>query len=488
MVNKGTKYLYDERKKDFRRLDMTNRGTNNIENFILKGDSYKMTHWLQYPQGTEYIYSYYESRGGAYDKTLFFGLQYILKRHFEGVVVTKEMVDEAEAFCLAHFGTDKYFNRKGWDIIVNEHGGKLPIEIKAVKEGTLVPKRNVLLTVVNTDPRVPFITNFVETVLTEIWYPISVATNSHQIKKIVGKWADTTGGAISPFHLNDFGFRGASTFETAGLGGMAHLVNFMGTDTIAGIQFAMKYYGAKMCGYSVFATEHSTTTIYGRENEYKAFEHFLTVAPDDAIVSIVSDSYNIYDAVKCFGTTLRDKILARKGKLVVRPDSGEPQEVTGKVVEMLWEYFGGTVNKLGFKTLNPKVGIIQGDGIDAEMVDLILENFYRKKFTTDNIVFGSGGALIQKVNRDTHQFAFKCCAAQVNGEWRDVYKEPLDQKANKASKKGRMKLVKGGDGQLTTVRNDDPREDLLVTVYKNGELLVDYTFDEVRAVPALAFA
>jgi nicotinamide phosphoribosyltransferase len=463
--------------------------TINLENFILKSDAYKQSHHMQYPNGTKHIYSYYESRGGEFDETLFFGLQYILKRHFVGAVVTQEMVDEAENFCKGLFGNDVYFNRKGWDRIVNVHGGKLPIEIKAIPEGTVIGKKNILMSVINTDPEVPFITNFVETILTEIWYPISVATTSYQIKKVIQKWAAVTGGTQNPFHLNDFGFRGSSSFESAGIGGLSHLVNFLGTDTLAAIQFGMKYYGAKeVCGHSVFATEHSTTTIYGRENEHEAFRKFLKMVPDNAIASLVSDSYNIWAAVDFFGTEMKQEIMARKGRLVVRPDSGNPITVSLGVVQKLWEYFGefGTINAQGFKTLPPQIGVIYGDGINIESIDKILALLAENKFTVDNIVFGSGGALLQKVDRDTHKFAFKCCAANIDDNWVDVYKDPITD-SGKASKKGRLKLVADHTWQdkkigptFKTVRIEEPGIDYLKTVFLNGELVNETTLNDVR--------
>lgn len=457
------------------------------ENIILKTDAYKQTHWLQYPRNTTKIYSYLESRGGLFSETVFFGLQMLIKKHFEGVVVEQWMIEEADEFCKQVFGAD-YFNRAGWQRIVDVHGGKLPIIIKAVREGTVVPTKHVLVSVENTDDQLPFLTNFVETILMQVWYPTTVCTLSYEIKKLIARFAKHTGGNPNPFHLNDFGFRGVSSTESAGIGGCAHLVNFLGTDTLEGIRYAMKYYGAKkVCGHSVMASEHSTTTIYLRENELRAYETFINKCPT-GILSLVSDSYDIYHVCEqFFGKDLKDKILKREGKLVVRPDSGEPSDVTVKVLRILWDAFGGTVNEKGYKVLNPKVGVIYGDGINYDSINSILFCMELAGFSTDCIVFGMGGALLQQVNRDTQKFAFKCSAAEVDGQWRSVFKEPITDHG-KSSKKGRLGLINNKMVGWMTYSLDDPEkqrggwtgDDLLEVVFENGELKRDQTFDDIR--------
>ncbi len=457
------------------------------DNIILRTDAYKQTHWLQYPKGTTKIYSYLESRGGKFDNTVFFGLQILLKKYFEGVVVEQWMIDEAEAFCKDVFGTDKFFNRDGWQRIVDIHGGKLPIVIKAVPEGTIVPVSNVLMTVENTDPQLPFLTNFVETLLMQLWYPITVSTLSYHIKLLIEKYAVRMGTHVTPFHLNDFGFRGVSSVESAGIGGAAHLVHFLGTDTLEGIQYAKKYYDAKVGGFSVMASEHSTTTVYGRENEAKAYETFIDNCPN-GILSLVSDSYDIYNACdNIFGKELKDKILKRGGKLVVRPDSGDPSQISIQVLQSLWNSFGGTVNEKGYKILNPKVGVIYGDGINYESINSILFRMELAGFSTDNLVFGMGGALLQQVNRDTQKFAFKCSAAEINGKWVDVYKDPITDNG-KRSKRGKLELIKDYDtGNYETVNVKDVekkygKSECLNTVFENGKIIQEYSFEEVRAM------
>ena len=240
----------------------------NIINTLFLTDSYKISHHLQYPPDTTKLFSYFESRGGKWDKTLFFGLQIILKKYLSGVVVTQQMIEEADIFFREHFGTD-IFNRSGWELIVTRHGGKLPVRIRAVPEGSLVPVRNVLFTVENTDPDLAWLTNYLETLLVQTWYPMTVATNSWACKQVIRsyieKTADSPDNAGLEFKLHDFGFRGVSSVESAGIGGAAHLVNFLGTDTLAGIVTARRFYGAGMAGLSIPATEHSTMTTWGRE-------------------------------------------------------------------------------------------------------------------------------------------------------------------------------------------------------------------------------
>jgi nicotinamide phosphoribosyltransferase len=450
-------------------------------NIMLQTDSYKASHYVQYPPGTTKVYSYFESRGGDFKETVFFGLQYILKKHFEGQVVTKERIDEAEAFWNAHFGT-KMFNRSGWEHILERHSGRLPLRITAVPEGTPVGIRNVLITVENTDPECYWLTNFVETILVQTWYPTTVATNSREIKKTIKKYLDETGNPKGlPFKLHDFGYRGVSSSETAAIGGAAHLVNFMGTDTVAGIILANNYYNAGMCGFSIPASEHSTITSWGREHEVDAFANMLQQYPSGT-VACVSDSFNIFDACKNYwGGSLKEKILGRDGTLVIRPDSGDPIEVLSRVLDILWDCFPETINHKGYKVLDDHVRLIQGDGIDRKMVEDILAMTKAKKFSADNIAFGSGGGLLQKFDRDTCKFAFKCSYAEVNGEKRDVFKQPVTS-IDKSSKRGRLALVKNGStNEFQTVPELSKGDSgFLKTVFEDGNLINTYNFEEIR--------
>lgn len=450
------------------------------DNIILLTDSYKVSHYKQYPPDTRTIYSYFESRGGRFDEVVFFGLQYLLKRYLEGTRVTKEYIDEAEALYAQHFGTSGLFNRAGWEHILNKHDGRLPVRIRAVPEGMSVPVHNVMMTIENTDPVCYWLPNYLETLLVQTWYGSTVATISREIKKLLLSYLHETGDPeLVGFKLHDFGFRGVSSVESAGIGGAAHLVNFMGTDTLAALTLIRKYYETdSMPGFSIPAAEHSTITSWGRDNETLAYANMLLQYPE-GLVACVSDSYDIYNACEhIWGGTLRDKVLARKGTLVIRPDSGNPAEVVLNVMEILGEKFGAEPNRLGFKVLHPNVRVIQGDGVEYDAIRAILQTLKLHGWSADNIAFGMGGALLQKLNRDTQKFVFKCSWANVGGQERDVFKQPVTD-AGKNSKRGRLKLVRTGNGYTTTDENS-AGDDLLRTVFENGFLTKRYTFDEIK--------
>lgn len=456
------------------------------DNILLDTDVYKHTHWKMIPPDVKYTYAYQESRGvtdkGVPPETVVFGYQYYLKRYLEGQVITEDMIKETATLMAEIFGTDQYFNEQGWRYILEKYNGKLPILIKAVPEGMVIPSHNVLMSIENTDPNVPWLTTFVETLLMRSWYPISVASTSFGIKKLIRKYAEKTGGSLDiPFHLNDFGSGGVSSKESAGVGGMAHLVNFQGSDTIEAARYAKQYYSANFVMASVAATEHSETLVWGEDHEKEAYEHFIKTFPT-GILSVVSDTYDINNAVdKIFGDELRDKILERDGKFVVRPDSGYPPHITVQVLKSLYRHFGGDTNDKGYITLNPKVGVIYGDYIRYGMIDDILAGMEKEGFSTDNVVFGMGGALLQQVNRDTFKFAIKNSAcANEHGKWVGIAKHSISDPGKK-SKKGRLQLIRE-DGQFKTQEYNYLHEDkdLLIPIFKDGELLVDYLWDDIR--------
>ena len=450
-------------------------------------DSYKLGHFKMYVDGTGKVCSYFESRKGAkFDETVWFGLQQVLKR-FLSTKITKEMIDEAEELIYEHMGPDFDWKRERWDYIVQKYDGKLPVRIQAVREGKKIPTGNVLMQITNTDDNCAWLTNHLETVLTHVWYPSTVASLSWQVKKFLMEKLDITcdtgaNFAGLGFMLHDFGMRGASTVETAGVGGMAHLTQFMGTDTVIALKYAKKFYGAKKAvGYSVNATEHSIMTSLGPDGEKEMICSLIEKFPN-GILSVVSDSFDYKRCVEEYYCKLfKSDIEARNGKFVVRPDSGDYNELMPWTLETLGKYFGYTVNAKGFKVLNPKVGVIWGDGLDFEAIKEIVLACMLDGWSVENLVFGMGGGLLQKVNRDTQRFAFKCCAQERNGVWYDVYKEPTDK--SKASKRGPQKLIVE-NGKYKTVRDGDEDyagfENHLVDVYLNGDILIDYTFDEVR--------
>lgn len=465
-------------------------------NLLLLADAYKYSHYKLYTPGTTKIYSYLESRGGMFDETVFYGLQYFLKEYLEGHAFTKENIDEAEEVLNGGFGRTGVFKRENFDYILKEYGGGLPVRINAVPEGTAVPVKNVLMTIENTDPKCFWLTNFLETLLMQVWYPSTVATLSREIRKIVEHYFDLTAeeaGKLSiDFVLNDFGFRGVSSVESAGLGGSAHLINFMGSDTVYASAFAKKYYNAqKIYGMSVPATEHSIMTLKGAEGEKEIFENVLNAYPD-GILACVSDSYNIFNAVgELWGKEFKDKILQRNGTLVIRPDSGDPVQTLLNVFEILFDRFGFVTNNKGYRVLPKQVRVIQGDGIDYESIQSIYKTLMAKGISAENLLLGMGGALLQKVNRDTQKFALKCSSAEVNGKIVNVQKSPTEMnehgeliKSFKASKAGRLKLIQTGT-ELETVSENERGEDILETVFENGEIKKLQTYEEIRERAAI---
>lgn len=449
------------------------------KNIILNSDSYKYSQWVQYPMGTEYVYSYIESRGGEYDKLVFIGLQAFL-REYMTTPVTKAMVDQAEAVLKAH---GEPFYREGWDYIVREHGGRLPVEIKSIDEGSVMRLKNVLVSIVNTDPKCYWLTSFLETALLRaIWYPTTVASNSYKSKEIILEFLNRNGDpSLIDFKLHDFGARGVSSLESAALGGMAHLVNFMGTDTVSGILAAMEYYDAEVCGFSIPAMEHSTVTSWGRENEVEAYRNMLKhYAKPGALLACVSDSYDIYKACEKWGTELKQEVIDSGAVVVVRPDSGDPVQVVNDCLRILDKHYGHTVNDKGYRVLN-NVRIIQGDGINHQMIRAILTVMDMNGYSADNVAFGQGGALLQQVNRDTLEFAMKCSAVMIAGKWVEVYKDPVTSSMKK-SKKGRLMLVTGPNGEFVTKNLEFNAEvDLLRTRFMDGKLYNEVKFDQVRA-------
>ena len=449
-------------------------------NIMFLTDSYKLSHYKQYPAGTSHIYSYFESRGGEFESVTFFGLQYLLKEYLQGKVVSQAKIDRATKLYEAHFGNSTLFNKEGWEYILHTHDGRLPICIKAVPEGTVIPTHNVMLTIENTDPNCFWLTNFLETLLLQLWYPCTVATISREVKVLINRYLIETGDPTTiDFKLHDFGFRGVSSVESAGIGGAAHLINFMGTDTVAALTFIQEYYNTDaMFGFSIPAAEHSTITSWGKENEVDAYQNMLRQYPE-GLVAVVSDSYDIYNACEhLWGEVLKEDILGRNGTLVVRPDSGEPREVVLKCTEILGEKIGYTTNEKGYKVLNPKIRIIQGDGVNYDSIGEILGHLKKHGWSADNITFGMGGALLQKVHRDTQKFAFKCSCVTINGQDRDVYKDPITDH-DKKSKRGRLKLVKENRKYSTKSLHEDGN-DILRTVFENGMILEEIDFDGVK--------
>jgi nicotinamide phosphoribosyltransferase len=442
-------------------------------NIILSTDAYKCCHYEIYPEGSEYVYSYIESRGSdrKWKKAQFFGLHAFKKRYLKKPI-TQRQIDFAEKIIT---GMGLPFNRQGWEYILRVHNGYLPLKIKAVREGTVLNTRNVLVTVVNTDPNCYWLTNYIEIAILEAF----IESSDEDVRPLISSLS---------FKLNDFGARGVSSKESGEIGGMAHLINFRGSDNIEAVVTAIKRYGAVAPGGSVCAAEHSTITTYGRNRESLAYANILAkFAKPGSIVAVVSDSYDLFHAIReIWGKELKQKVIDSQATIVIRPDSGDPLTIPVEVVKLLAEIFGYTVNSKGFKVLPNCVRVIQGDGITEETLPIILRNLMDAGFSVDNIVFGMGGGLLQLVNRDMLKFAMKCSAISINGVWYNVRKEPITD-PNKRSKAGRFVLVlvesdgeTDGLAEYVTVPFEGHEElDMLVTGYEDGEHYNDPAWDDI---------
>lgn len=477
------------------------------ENLILCSDAYKYSHHRFYGTEMTKMVSYLESRGGKFSETVFYGLQIILKRYLDGLAITREEIDEAyEYLGTKHgvFGRDDVFDRSKFDYIVDKYDGRLPISIKAVPEGTVVGTHNVLMTIESLDPECAWLTNFLETILLQVWYPITVATLSREVRKIVDEafrnctsYDDNLRSFLIDYVLNDFGFRGVSSVESAGIGGSAHLVNFRGSDTLMGSKYIVENYNTNtVYGQSIPATEHSIMTLRGEEGEVELMKRVLTLFPT-GIVACVSDSFNIFRACSDYwGGELKDLILSRPAEpgnqLVIRPDSGHVINSLREIFKILFDKFGYTVNEKGYKVLPPQVRVIQGDGINLDSIGDIYKLLEEEKISPENLALGMGGKLLQAgIDRDTQNFATKACFAVLDGEEVEVVKSPTEMDANgnitrsfKKSKKGLLKLVKNEDGTFRTVTSSEPDfnsvTDELVEVFRMGEIVKEWTFEEVR--------
>lgn len=416
------------------------------QNLILLTDSYKLTHHRMYPKDVEVVSSYFEPRvGPGHQEVVWFGLQHVLKDKMTGFFrVIAEDIDEAEEYAKAHFAAP-LFNREGWERIVDTHQGALPIRIWALPEGTVVPRGTPCMVIENTDPQLPWLTNALESLLMHVWYPTTIATIGRDMRRFFQQ--EVPHGAPQ-FMLHDFGYRGVSSDESAGVGGMAHLLHFQGTDTLNGMWYAHRYYDAPHEGlaYSVAATEHSVMTQWGAQGETALLERLIDDHPNQ-ILSIVADSYDYYNFVAKL-SMLTGKARANGTKLVIRPDSPTPQHPDPKDL-VLW-----TLNHLP-----DDVNVLWGDGLSPDQIKAMVLAVPQQQRA--RLVFGMGGGLLQKVNRDTLRCATKCSAVQtLGGEWKSIQKNPLDQ--SKASKAGR---------QIT------PKMQL---VFENGILLVDEDFATIR--------
>ncbi len=464
-------------------------------NVLFDTDSYKVSQWAQNPKDVTKTHFYVEARGGKFQETVFFGLQPILE--VLETPITKEMVEEARKFWAAHFRDDKIFNYKGWMRIVNVHNGRLPVRIKAPLEGTVVPLSNVLVTVESTDPELVWLPSWLETKLLRFWHPLNVATLSYHCKLVIKHYLDKTtdselASILLPSRLHDFGSRGVSSAESAEFGGAGHLVNFEGTDTGVALRFLQRYYQADMAGFSIPAAEHSTITSWTKPFETEAYRNMLEqfATSSDSIVAVVSDSYDIENAVRnIWGGTLKQEVIDRNATLVIRPDSGDPKTGIMNLLAILAEKFGtvsaGKKNeKTGedYKLIAHKVRLIQGDGVDLETIGEILACMDEAGYSAANIAFGMGGALLQKHNRDTQAMAMK-----LSWELKGGVATPIKKEApGKKSKPGRLDLIASEAGILTHTLRDgtDPEskheDSIMAVVFEDGRVTRRQSFEGVR--------
>ena len=450
-----------------------------FDNIIINTDNYKHCHYSLYPKGTEYVSSYIESRGGDYPSTMFVGLQAFLRDYLMRPI-TLEDIDEAEA---TEREQGMHFNRENWMGILNDHGGYLPVEIEAVPEGTVLPPRNVLVQLINTDPKYFWATSFFETALLRaVWYPTTIGTLSWLCKQIIKEALDHTSDhpELLRFMLHDYGARGVSSQQSAALGGLAHLVNFNQSDTVPGIIAAKKWYNAVDPSNSGPNSEHAGFCAWGRENEVHAMRNMLETYRENGVALLLTDTYDHEHAVKnIIGKELKEEIQNFPGLVGARPDSGDIVQVTSDTTEWLMDAFGYTTNSKGYKILPDYIRVVQGDGVVFSSLREVYIEMERRGLAADNAVFGMGGGLLQHVNRDTMNFGQKANAVCVNGEWRDIYKQPTGD-SMKISKAGRLAL-KYENGEYETVPRDScsPEENVLQPVFRDGKLLKKWDFTEL---------
>lgn len=455
----------------------------NLANPILNADSYKLGHFLQYPPGSRSLSSYITTRGtSSWPEVVFFGLQMYLKAYL-CKPFTQSDIEEAGDIAGLH---GQPFNRKGWEHILQEFGGYLPLRIEALPEGTVVRRDVPMVQVVNTDPQSVWLTSYIETALLRaVWYPSTVASFSRRIRKTIAPFLEKSCDAPNELlmtRLTDFGARGVTSLEQAGLGAAAHLALFNRTDTLSGVLYARTYYGADMAGLSVPASEHTTMTAWGQEREAEAFSNMVDHFASFGSYSVVSDSYDINNAVaELWGKKLQAKVRAAGGTLIVRPDSGDPIDTPVQVVAQLAYAFGTHLNGKGYKVLDDNVRVLQADGLSLQDMTMVLGRLEGMGFSAENISFGMGSSLLQRVSRDTYSFTMKGSAIEdAEGKWHDISRRSANHRERLPSS-GRQAVVRDGlDISGVPVNELAGRENLLQPVFENGKLLKDWTLDEVR--------
>lgn len=428
-------------------------------NLILNADSYKASHFNMYPENSSGQYAYIEARV-KHETIIPFGLQMAIKKYLL-TPITLDDIEEAEELITQH---GLPFNREGWLKIVNEYNGLLPITIKGVLEGTPTPSLSPIVTIECEDDELFWLPSYIETWLQRaIWYPSTIASNDYKNYKILNEFYKRTSDNKDNlvYSLHDFGKRGVTSEESSEIGGLAHLLYFKGTDNLSAIRAAKEYYHSPMAGYSIPATEHSVQCSYGKDNQLGYLHKVIDGRKAGDIVSIVLDGYDIFRDTELLCSEFKTIIQKSNIRIVGRPDSGNPFDIIPKLLIIMDTHFGHTVNSKGFKVLN-NVSLIQGDGIDMDMMKGLCAMIENLGYAAETLVYGSGGGLLQKVNRDTYSFAQKTSAMKINGVWVDTVKSPITS-PDKKSKGGRFDNLS------------------LSTYYHNGKLLIDDDLDTIRS-------
>lgn len=453
-----------------------------LVNMILNTDSYKSSHYKLYPKQSKELILYCEARGGGkYDKVMFFGMQAFINEYLCKPISMNDIL-EAEEIITKH---GLPFNKKGWLYILEKYNGFLPVQINCAPEGSFIPTSNVLFTIKNTDPNCFWLAPYLETsILRAIWYPSTVATISANAKIIIKKFMNISCDNLDglDFKLHDFGSRGVSSLESSVLGGAAHLINFLGTDNLPALIGCKKYYDEDIAGFSIPAAEHSTIISWGgKDMESKAYNHILKVF-NGKHVSIVSDSYDLHNALKnIWGEELKKNVENFKGTIVIRPDSGNPVEIIMDCLNILDAKFGSTLNSKGYKVLPDFIRIIQGDGVNLNSIGAMLASITDNGFSIDNIVFGMGGELLQNLNRDDLGFTMKLSNITYSDDTEvEVCKSPTTNLFKK-SKSGRLALCYF-DNQYHTVKEYElgDNKNLLEKVFYNGKIISKTTLSKIR--------
>jgi len=478
-------------------------------NPLLLTDGYKVDHRRQYPNNTTLVYSNWtprKSRIEGIEEVTFFGLQYFIKKYiledFEQNFFAKSKDEVVKAYARR---INNYLgeNSVGTDHIAALHDlGYIPMVIKALPEGAFVPIKVPMFTMYNTLPEFFWLTNYFETMVSAtVWLPCNSATLARQYRIILDKYAAETSSVpeFVDWQGHDFSMRGMAALEAALISGAGHLLSFTGTDTIPTIDFLERYYNAnsdeELIGGSVAATEHSVMSMGTTYAEQETFKRLITEVYPNGIVSVVSDTWDLWKVLSVYLPNLKKEILARDGKLVIRPDSGDPVKiicgdpdaddtlVNKGVVEILWDIFGGETNAKGYKELDSHIGAIYGDSITLDRATAICEQLKQKGFASTNVVLGIGSFTYQYNTRDTFGFAMKATYGEVGGEGREIYKDPITDDGTKKSARGLIMITKSEDGyQLTDqVTWEEEKQGELKEVFRDGKLLIDQSLVEIRA-------